>query len=114
MQKTETIAERRARRLERFRRRAPYRLKPDLPGMTKRLRRYNAAYLLWRGRTLLCGAVIRRRNKRRKPPPQTRELVPRPKPVRSNKKLYCRGAEHARFTYGREGIGLLWYFRWLW
>jgi hypothetical protein len=38
---------------------------------------------------------------------ETRVLKPRPKPERSNKRLYCRGCEHARYTFGRAGIGLL-------
>ena len=53
------------------------------------------------------GVLIRYRRKRPKRARPRRELVARPKPVRSNKRLYCRSAEHARQTFGRL-TGLTW------
>ena len=103
--------------LARLKRRKLYRQKPDLPGMTKRirLRGYPLAYSLTRRMTtaskrlaVINGALIRcRRKPAKRPPPPKRELVPRPKQPAQNKRLYRRQAEHARGTFGCDGVGLL-------
>jgi hypothetical protein len=115
------LEDRRAARLARLKRQRPYRAKPDLPGMTKRVRarpeylwRKAVAYRFGRSGLVRYGALIRYRKKKRKPPKQPRELVARPKPARSNKRLYRREEEHGRETFGRAGIGLLWQLRCFW
>jgi len=107
----EAIAARRAARLARAKRRQPYRLKPDLPGMQKRMRRYPLPYEGRRLRSqhdlLRAGVLIRCRPRKTPRSKRKRELLPRPKRERSNKRLYRRAKEHARGTLGREGINLL-------
>lgn len=111
-------ANRRSARLALLKRQRPYRAKPDLPGMRKRDRRYAGGTLrgarygsepLKRADLLYHGVIIRCRRRRRRPERERRELLPRPKRVRSNKRLYCRPAEHARETFGRF-TGLTWEF----
>ena len=111
----EEVAARRAARLARMKRRRPYQLKPDLPGMTKRDRRFGyigwaktARSVRWERVRLLATGALRARKRPAKPPPlPRRELKPRPAQVRSNKRLYSRQHEHTRATFGRDGIGLL-------
>ena len=108
----EEVAARRAARLARMKRRRPYQLKPDLPGMTKRDRRFgywrrHGSARFERVRLLATGALRARKRPARPPPSPRRELKPRPPPVTSNKRLYSRQHEHARGTFGRDGIGLL-------
>lgn len=115
------LEDRRAARCARLKRQRPYRAKPDLPGMTKRGRR-RPHWLLrkamecrfGRGELVRYGVIIRHRSKRRPPPKSQRQLVARPKPARSNKRLYRREEEHARATLGREGVGMLGQMRFFW
>lgn len=89
------LAQRRAQLLERMRRRRPYKLLPDLPGMTKRKRKYPGARHPY---IRLCGCLIRRRRKRRKGCLEPRELKPRP-PGYPHPRAYNRGSQRVELAF---------------
>lgn len=110
----EQLEARRVARIARLKRRQPYRQKPDLPGMCKRTRRPWYGWALCRRDSarlqraaLIALGIIKCRIKRPKPVRLCRELPPRPRPPKPDTRRYDRRAEHSRYTFGRDGIGLL-------